>query len=57
MFTFSRKKVALHSLTKTITKILNPLQPEFENIEDSHEEEISDNDLEGRGFEKNYHTI
>ena len=47
----ARMKDVLQNLPKTITKFLNPLLPEIENLEDSYEE-ISDNDLEDQGFEK-----
>ena len=47
----ARMKDALHNLPKTIAKILYPPLPEIESIEDFYEE-ISDNDLEGQGFEK-----
>ena len=41
----SRLKDVLCNLPKTISKILNPLLPEIETIQDFYEE-ISDNDLE-----------
>ena len=48
----TRMKNASYNLPKTITKNLNPPLTEIENIKDSYEEEISDNDLGGQGIEK-----
>ena len=45
-------KDALHNLPKTKTQFLYLPLPEIENIEDSNEKKISDNDLESQGIEK-----
>ena len=48
----ARMKDALHNLPKTITKNLKLPLAEIENTEDSCEEELPDNDLEGQRIEK-----
>ena len=52
----ARMKDVSYNLPKRIPEFLNPPLALIRNIKDSYEE-ISDNDLEGQGTEKNYLTI